>query len=78
MKARPFMPDWPRLLRREMAASYIGVSPTKFSEMVSAGDLPQPLSLSGTVVAWDRMDLDGWVESLRDCPTGNGWDETAA
>jgi predicted DNA-binding transcriptional regulator AlpA len=72
------MPDWPRLLRREMAASYIGVSPTKFSEMVTTGALPQPLSLSGTVVAWDRMDLDGWVESLRDSPNGNGWDETAA
>jgi predicted DNA-binding transcriptional regulator AlpA len=55
-----------RGLRREEAALYVGVSPTKFDELVRDGRMPKPKRIDGCVVwdvrrldmAWDALDGD--------------------
>ena len=77
--AKPVMPDWGRLLRRELAAAYLGMSASKFSQMVQEGIIPAPRALpGGHVNVWDRRELDGWADSLAESEPANGWDSTAA
>lgn len=47
----------PRGLRRIEAASYVGVSPTKFDELVKRGDMPEGFRVD-SIRLWDRHDLD--------------------
>lgn len=47
----------PRMLRRESAAAYLGVSPSYFDGLVKGGTLPNS-KVVGKVHAWDRHDLD--------------------
>jgi hypothetical protein len=65
----------PRGMRRPAAAYYIGVSPTKFDEMVNDGRMPPPKVADGCVV-WDRTLLDIHFEALpdRQAESGNPWD----
>jgi predicted DNA-binding transcriptional regulator AlpA len=53
----------PRGLRRQAAAYYVGVSPTKFDEWVAQGLMPQPKQ-EGGVVVWDRLELDAAFDVL--------------
>jgi hypothetical protein len=57
----------PRGLRRQTAAYYVGVSPTKFDEWVAQGLMPQPKQ-EGGVVVWDRLNLDIAFGELPDRP----------
>lgn len=47
----------PRGMDRLDAARYIGVSATKFDEMVGDRRMPKPKKIDGRVV-WDRVELD--------------------
>jgi predicted DNA-binding transcriptional regulator AlpA len=64
-----------RGLRRVEAAIYIGISPTKFDEMVQDGRMPRPKRIDGAVV-WDQRRLDLAFEALPDegDDAGNPWD----
>jgi predicted DNA-binding transcriptional regulator AlpA len=64
-----------RGLRRVEAAIYIGISPTKFDEMVEDGRMPRPKRIDGAVV-WDQRRLDLAFEALPDegGDAGNPWD----
>ena len=64
-----------RGLRRVEAAIYIGVSPTKFDELVKDGRMPRPKRLDGATV-WDQRRLDLAFEALPDegDDAGNPWD----
>jgi hypothetical protein len=53
----------PRGLGRVYAAGYIGISPTKFDQLVNDGRMPQPKRIDGRKV-WDRFELDGAFENL--------------
>lgn len=54
-----------RLLRREQAAIYVGVSPNTFDKLVRDGDLPGPKVFpNATVKVWDVRDLDAFADSL--------------
>ena len=53
----------PRGLRREAAAYYVGVSPSKFDEWVLTGLMPAPKK-EGGVVVWDRRKLDAAFDAL--------------
>jgi len=67
----------PRGLSRVRSAAYIGVSPTKFDEMVLDGRMPLPKRIDGRKV-WDRRGLDEAFEGLPDegaTRGGNPWDE---
>jgi excisionase family DNA binding protein len=64
----------PRGLSRDEAAVYIGVSPTKFDEMVADGRMPQPKPIDGRVV-WDRFKLDASFDALPNREERNPWDD---
>lgn len=67
----------PRGLRREQAAQYVGVSASKFDEMVKDGLMPRAKKFGGCVV-WDVRALDGAFEALPDAdarPTASSWAE---
>ena len=74
-KQRP-LPTWPRGLRREDAASYLGISATTFDQMVAERRMPEPRQASRGRVVWDRHELDGAFDRLpkRGEATGNPWD----
>ncbi|GJE01470.1 helix-turn-helix transcriptional regulator [Methylobacterium isbiliense] len=63
-----------RGLRREEAARYVGVSPSKFDTMVRDGRMPKPKRFDGCVV-WDirRLDL-AWDALGGDDAEENPWD----
>jgi predicted DNA-binding transcriptional regulator AlpA len=46
-----------RGLSRTEAARYVGVSPTKFDQLVDSGRMPRPRRLDGRVL-WDVRALD--------------------
>ena len=61
----------PRGLCRVQASEYIGVSPTKFDEMVKDGRMPLPKRIDARVI-WDRLMLDTAFAAL---PDGNERDD---
>jgi hypothetical protein len=65
----------PRGLCRQAAASYIGVSATKFDELVERGQMPIAKRIDSRKV-WDRNALDQAFEVLSDNSTANPWDFT--
>jgi predicted DNA-binding transcriptional regulator AlpA len=69
----------PRGLKRVWAAAYIGVSPTKFDEMVDDGRMPKPKRIDGRTV-WDRKALDDAFDALPDDAgaESNPWDVASA
>ena len=78
MKDGTVMPGWPLLLRRELAALYLGMSPSTFDLAVKDGMIPPPVPLVGSVKAWHRGDLEAWAEDRRaaaERPAGNEWDD---
>jgi len=54
---------WPRGLRREDAARYVGVSPSKLDEMVVDRRVPQPREIDRRLV-WDVRELDDAFDDL--------------
>jgi predicted DNA-binding transcriptional regulator AlpA len=64
MTARPDSLSYPpRGMSRDEAARYVGVSITKFDEMVSDGRMPKPKRIDSRVV-WDRLRLDAAFSDL--------------
>jgi predicted DNA-binding transcriptional regulator AlpA len=55
----------PRWMRRLEAARWVGMSPTKFDQLVKDGRLPAPKTIDGLVL-WDRYRLDAALELLPD------------
>lgn len=63
-----------RGLRREESALYVGVSPSKFDQMVRDGRMPKPKRIDGCVV-WDLRRLDSAWDALGgDDGASNPWD----
>ena len=54
-----------RFLRREDAAFYLDISPTKFDQMVADGRMPKPLRIDGCV-RWDIRKLDTAADLISD------------
>lgn len=63
----------PRGLQRDIAARYVGVSPTKFDEMVTGGRMPKPKLVDRRKV-WDRRALDDAFDALPTEQDENPWD----
>ena len=63
----------PRGLSRIQAASYVGVSPTLFDEMVKDGRMPLPKRIN-TRTVWDKRQLD---EAFAALPGGENSGEGA-
>lgn len=56
-------PDWPRMMRRETAASYVDLSLAAFEREVTAGNLPMPVML-GSRSLWSRAQIDEAVDRV--------------
>lgn len=71
------LPGWPRVLRRELAAAYCGISASTLDAAVSVGRIPRPFAIAGNVRGWLRDDLDRWLDEQRDAANleTNPWDE---
>ncbi|MFM9850159.1 MAG: hypothetical protein ACKVP3_23755 [Hyphomicrobiaceae bacterium] len=68
----------PRGLSREMAACYIGVSPTLFDDMVRDGRMPKPKRINSRTV-WDLRQLDSAFDALPDeNARGDVWERIVA
>jgi predicted DNA-binding transcriptional regulator AlpA len=66
-----------RGLRRTEASAYIGISPSKFDELVQDGRMPPPKRIDGRKV-WDIRQLDLFFDKLpggSDDDDKNPWDE---
>lgn len=55
----------PRWLRRLEAARWVGMSPSKFDQLVKDGQFPKPKVIDGVAI-WDRHQLDAAIEVLPD------------
>lgn len=71
----------PRGFSREAAAEYIGVSTSKFVEMVADGRMPEPKQIDKRVV-WDALAIDAAFDALlvrgddqSTQTSANPWDE---
>lgn len=62
-----------RGLRRADAAMYIGMSTTKFDQLVKDGRMPEPIRIDGIVI-WDIRKLDAAFDDLSD-EEPNPWDD---
>ena len=64
-----------RGLNRDQAATYIGVSASKFDELIKDGRMPPPKRIDGRVV-WDKRQIDKYFERLPggDLDDQNPWD----
>ncbi len=49
--------NWPRGMRRAVAAAYLGISPSHFDGQRRAGAIPAPRKMLG-VELYDRAELD--------------------
>jgi hypothetical protein len=70
----------PRGLRREQAAFYIGISPSKFDNERKAGKIPPPKPLFGVMV-YDRHELDALFDGAAPIIAANDnneWDSVHA
>jgi predicted DNA-binding transcriptional regulator AlpA len=67
----------PRGLSRIDSASYVGVSPSLFDEMVKDGRMPQPKRINARAV-WDRNQLDEAFDELPSNANRNPWDASVA
>lgn len=66
----------PRLLSREQAAAYVGLSPGAFDSEVDAGTYPRPFPLRRTKrLLWDRIELDRALDSRLTTLVEGDWDE---
>ncbi len=63
----------PRGMSRDEAARYVGVSITKFEEMVADGRMPRPKRIDGRVV-WDRLRLEAAFTDLSEDKVRNPLD----
>ena len=54
----------PRLIGRDAAAAYVGVSPNTFDKMIADGLMPNPRRLTERRLAWDMRQLDTAVDRL--------------
>lgn len=61
------MPDWPRMMRRDLAAAYVDMPIAEFERAVADGTLPGPHRV-GDKDRWSRAELDGHLERM----TGEG------
>lgn len=67
----------PRLICREAAAEYAGISTSKFDEMVRDGRMPHPRRIDSRVL-WDINALNRSIDNLPGGDDGaNPWDDVA-
>jgi predicted DNA-binding transcriptional regulator AlpA len=56
------LPGWPRGLREDFAASYVGLSVSTIRTLRGRGEFPSPVPLTKGRMVYLREDLDGWLD----------------
>jgi len=56
----------PRVLRREVAAQYLSISPTSFDSLVDDGVIPRPKTIKSRIKIWDKQALDRVIDDWFD------------
>jgi predicted DNA-binding transcriptional regulator AlpA len=71
------LPIMPRIMRRDLVATYLGISTSMLDAEVRAGRFPTPITIMGAVKGWDRHDLDQWIEDRKSQQGAvvNPWDD---
>ena len=81
----PMLP--PRLIHKDAAAAYVGVSPNTFDKMIADGLMPNPRRLTERRLGWDmrqldtaidRLPIDGEAEADTDATDDHSWDDIDA
>ena len=67
----------PRGLSRTEAAAYVGVSASKFDDLVQDGRMPSPKRIDARTV-WDRRQLDLAFDALPQQAGDELWNEVTA
>lgn len=73
-KAAPLLPLEPIGLRLPLAAAFVGMSPSKFLELVERGAFPKPKTID-RVRVWDRRRLAEAFEMLPGDDDATGWED---
>ena len=60
-RSRFTLPAWPRGMRLEVAAAYLGLSPSSLSAAAKAGTAPKPIRITPGRIIWLKDDLDAWL-----------------
>lgn len=68
---------FPRGLRLDAAAAYVGVSVSTFERWVERGLMPKPKKIDGITV-WDRRKIDQSFDDLPGDTDDGRWDDVAA
>ena len=72
----------PRLIGREAAAAYLGISPGLFDVLVKAGRLPPPKKLGERRLLWDVRELDAavdcWPPLVPEVESDRSWEDIDA
>lgn len=71
MKDGSTLPGWPLMLRRELAAAYLGMSPSTLDAEAKAGRVPSPVAITPSLQAWHRASLEAWAEDRRAAAAGH-------
>lgn len=73
-------PTWPRGMRDELAAAYVGLGLSTFLREVEADRAPRPVRLTPGRKVWLKEDLDAWLDRLagRPAPSPDRDDPIAA
>jgi len=75
------LPGWPRALRAELAAAYLGLSRSMLHALVARGEAPRPTYLTRATPVWLRDELDAWLDARAGrapASAKNSWDEALA
>jgi prophage regulatory protein len=62
MSAERPLPGWPRGLREDLAAEYIGLSVSSIRTLRHRGQFPAPIPLTKGRLIFLRDDLDAWLD----------------
>lgn len=55
-------PYWPRGLREDLAAQYVGLSVSSIRSLRQRGEFPSPIPLTKGRLVFLRDDLDAWLD----------------
>ena len=69
-KLPTIIPEWPRGLKCDLAASYVGISEALLRRESAAGRAPPAVKMAPGRIVWLREDLDRWLDLARD---GKPW-----
>ena len=57
------LPTWPRGMRIDVAATYVGISPSLLVAEVRAARFPAAVRLTAGRVVWLKEDIDAWLDA---------------